>query len=56
MVPFAGLAENLIGIYQIDVTIPAGWSARRTSLTCNMEAEGQLFRGDLSPIDVAASD
>ena len=55
VVPFAGLAENLIGIYQIDVTIPAGWSARRTSLTCNMEAEGQLFRGDLAPIDVAAS-
>jgi uncharacterized protein (TIGR03437 family) len=54
LVPFAGLAGKLIGIYQIDVTIPAGWRAQRTSLTCNMEAEGQLFRGDLAPIDVAA--
>ena len=53
VVPFAGLAGNLIGIYQIDVTIPADWRAQRTSLTCNMEADGPIFRGDLAPLDVA---
>jgi uncharacterized protein (TIGR03437 family) len=55
VVPFAGLAGNLIGIYQIDVTIPVEWRAQRTSLTCSMEADGPLFRGDLAPIDVAPS-
>jgi hypothetical protein len=56
VVPFAGLAGNSIGIYQIDVTIPMDWKAQRTSLTCNMEAEGPIFRRDLAPIHVAASE
>jgi uncharacterized protein (TIGR03437 family) len=52
VVPFAGLAGNLIGIYQIDVTIPVDWKAQRTSVSCNMEADGPIFRGDLSPLAV----
>ncbi len=40
-VPFAGLAGGSIGIYQIDITIPADWTSGRAALSCRTE-----FRGD----------
>ena len=48
VVPFAGLAGGSIGIYQIDVTIPANWATPEALLQCRME-----FRGDTQRIPIA---
>jgi uncharacterized protein (TIGR03437 family) len=52
VVPFAGLAGGSIGIYQIDVTIPADWNAPATRLECTFDS----FRGDSEPLEVATAE
>ncbi|MEP7364361.1 MAG: hypothetical protein ABI972_13995 [Acidobacteriota bacterium] len=53
VVPFAGLSGGSIGIYQIDVTIPSGWYAAKTTLQCRMASEPNRFQGDATKLDVA---
>jgi uncharacterized protein (TIGR03437 family) len=53
-VPFAGLSAGLIGIYQIDVTVPADWKSSRALLQCQMDTGDNIFRGDAARIDVGA--
>ncbi|MEP7367911.1 MAG: hypothetical protein ABI972_32005 [Acidobacteriota bacterium] len=53
-VPFAGLAGGLIGIYQIDVTIPPNWAADQSLLQCRMQVMEGLYRGSAAPIPIAA--
>jgi uncharacterized protein (TIGR03437 family) len=52
VVPFAGLSPGLVGIYHIDVTIPSDWTAKQSALQCQLDTGGNLFRGDLSRLDV----
>ena len=53
-VPFAGLSGGLIGIYQVDVTIPRDWNAPNPILQCAVAASSQSrFLGDSARIDVA---
>lgn len=54
-VPFAGLAGGLIGVYQIDVTIPADWWSGPTSLQCQMYSSDGLFRGDNTAVAIAGA-
>ena len=54
VVPFAGLAGGLIGIYQIDVTIPPKWSAAQSILQCRMQVDHGLYRGSAASIPIAA--
>jgi uncharacterized protein (TIGR03437 family) len=54
VVPFAGLSSGLIGIYHIDVTIPADWTARDAILRCVMDNGGTLYAGDDARITVGA--
>jgi len=49
-VPFAGLAGGAIGIYQIDVTIPADWTSPLAELHCRTD-----YRGDIHRIPVTTS-
>lgn len=49
-VPFAGLAGGAVGIYQIDITIPADWASPLAELQCRTE-----HRGDIHRIPVATS-
>lgn len=56
VVPFAGLAGGSIGIYQIDVTIPAEWNEPKTTLQCNFDSVAGRFLGDSEPIEVATAE
>ncbi len=50
VVPFAGLAGGSIGVYQIDVTIPADWSATKGTVICVIDQAD--YRGDSAEIAV----
>jgi uncharacterized protein (TIGR03437 family) len=52
VVPFAGVSPGMIGIYHIDVTIPADWRAGRGLLQCHMDSGDVFFHGDSVTIDV----
>lgn len=52
VVPFAGLAGGSIGIYQIDVTVPADWSSPTAYLQCVMGPPTTVFRGDFGELYV----
>jgi uncharacterized protein (TIGR03437 family) len=54
VVPFAGLSPGLIGIYHIDVTIPADWTAHDATLECRMDIGGPLYAGDSARIVVGS--
>ena len=49
VVPFAGLSGGAVGIYQIDVTIPADWNSNEALLRCAID-----FRADAERIAIAA--
>ncbi|MEP7365892.1 MAG: hypothetical protein ABI972_21770 [Acidobacteriota bacterium] len=49
VIPFAGLSGGSVGIYQIDVTIPADWSSTEALLRCGFD-----FRADIDRIFIAA--
>ncbi|MBI2686505.1 MAG: hypothetical protein HYX27_09340 [Acidobacteria bacterium] len=51
VVPFAGLSGGSIGIYQLDVTIPADWPFSQGSIGCYLQTGDQL-RGDIGRIDI----
>lgn len=53
VVPFAGLSAGLIGVYHIDVTIPADWTATRSMLSCHMDVGDRLYHGDSVEIDIS---
>ena len=52
-VPFAGLSGGLIGVYQIDATIPAAWPAGRAVLQCRMPSGNNSFRGSAAQLSIA---
>jgi uncharacterized protein (TIGR03437 family) len=52
VVPFAGLSPGLIGVYHIDVTIPADWRSSRARLSCYMDSGGGVLPGDSADLDV----
>jgi uncharacterized protein (TIGR03437 family) len=52
VVPFAGLSGGLVGIYHIDVTIPADWQTSQAMLRCVVDS-GDGPRGDWVPLDVS---
>jgi uncharacterized protein (TIGR03437 family) len=52
VVPFAGLSPGLIGIYHIDVTIPADWTAKDAALECVMDSGDRLFHADQARLTV----
>ncbi len=53
-IPFAGLSGGSIGIYQIDVTIPAHWTTSSAFLRCAIDVPG-LPRSDLDRIHIAVT-
>jgi hypothetical protein len=52
VVPFAGLSAGMVGIYHIDVAIPADWRTNRGLLQCQLDSGDGFFRGDSVTIDV----
>lgn len=48
---FAGLSGGSIGVYQIDVTIPANWEPGKARLLCTIDT-GTLFDKDEAEIDI----
>lgn len=45
-VPFAGLSGGLIGVYQMDVIIPANWTSEKARLLCVMEKDTPFDRDE----------
>lgn len=45
-VPFAGLSGGLIGVYQIDVTIPANWASGKARLLCTKDKAAPFDRDE----------
>lgn len=52
VVPFAGLSAGMVGVYHIDVTIPADWRSNRGLLQCQLDSGDAFFHGDSVTIDV----
>lgn len=50
VVPFAGLTGGSIGVYQIDLTIPADWSATKGTVMCVIDQAD--YRGDTAEIAI----
>jgi uncharacterized protein (TIGR03437 family) len=52
VVPFAGLSPGMVGVYHLDVTIPANWRTNRGLLQCQLDPGDGFFHGDSVTIDV----
>ncbi len=50
VVPFAGLSGGSIGVYQLDVTIPATWTAPKGYLQCRFD-----YLGDTNDIPIGSA-
>jgi uncharacterized protein (TIGR03437 family) len=51
-VMFAGLAPGMVGIYQVDISLPGDLSAGSPMLTCVVEVPGYGVNGDFGSIPV----
>ena len=51
-VPFAGLSGGSIGVYQIDVTIPAGWRDAKSQVECQMDAPDGFYNGAVAKVPI----
>jgi uncharacterized protein (TIGR03437 family) len=52
---FAGIAPGMIGIYQVDVTIPASYPSSLATVGCFDEGRSQGLSGDYGTFYVAKS-